>query len=137
MTTVKMTKREKLETLKAILEGEVLVEDTNTEVLIAFCDREMELLAKKAESAKVAAAKRREKTDELYDAVLAVLTPDYAAIPDILALVDHPDATLGKVQSRLNKIFANGLAEKAQAKVEGDEGSKARKCVVYRLKVQD
>lgn len=137
MTTVKITKKEKLETLKAILKGDLAIENADVDVLIAYCDREMELLAKKAQSAKAAAAKKREKADELYEAVKAILPDSYASIPDIAALVDHPDATIGKIQSRLNKMYKEGLLDKAQAKRADDESEKPRKCVVYRLKRQD
>ena len=135
MTTVKITKREKLDTLINLLKGNLSFDDecVDCDMLIAFCEREKELLDKKAASAKKSAAKKKEERDELCDAVLAALTEDYASIPDIAAEVDHADATVGKVQSRLNKLAKAGLAEKAQATVEGAEGSKARKVVVYRL----
>lgn len=133
MTTVKITKREKLDTLIAVLEGTQTLEDVDTDMLIEFCEHEKDLLDKKAASAKKAAAKKKEEGDELCDAVLAVLTNEFESIPDIAEKVEFEGSTLGKVQNRLNKLAKMGKAVKAQASVDGGEGVKARKIVVYRI----
>lgn len=135
MTTVKITKREKLDTLIGLLDGTLSFDDdaVDCDMLIAFCEHEKELLDKKAASAKASAAKKKAESDELCDAVLAALTDEYSSIPEIAARVEFEGATVGKVQNRLNKLAASGQAQKAQAKVDGGEGTKARKIVVYRL----
>ena len=138
MTTVKITKREKLDTLIGLLDGTLSFDDESVDcdMLIAFCENEKKLLDKKAASAKAAAAKKKETADELTDVVFNALTEEYASIPDITAVVKETvaDATIGKVQNRLNKLAQAGKAVKAQAKVnDGGEGAKTRKIVVYAL----
>lgn len=141
MTTVKITKREKLDTLIGLLDGTLSFDDdaVDCDMLIAFCNHEKELLDKKAASAKAAAAKKKEESDALTEVVFAALTDEFESIPDITAKVQEVDAeaTVGKVQNRLNKLANAGRAEKAQAKVNDGEGSKARKIVVYKAVAAD
>ena len=100
---------------------------------------EKELLDKKAASAKAAAAKKKEESDALTEVVFSALTDEFESIPDITAKVQEVDAeaTVGKVQNRLNKLANAGRAEKAQAKINDGEGSKARKIVVYKAVAAD
>ena len=95
-------------------------------------NHEIELLDKKAATAKATAAKKKVEGDALTDAVAAVLTDELATIADIAAKVDGDDVTVSKVQYRLNQLVANGKARKEQITVSGD-GSKARKLMAYRL----
>ena len=119
MTTVKITKREKLDTLIGLLDGTLSFDDdtVDCDMLIAFCNHEKELLDKKAASAKAAAAKKKEESDALTEVVFSALADEFESIPDITAKVQEVDAeaTVGKVQNRLNKLANAGRAEKAQA----------------------
>lgn len=133
MNTVKITKREKLDTLINLLDGTLSIDEVDCDMLIEYCEHEKELLDKKAASAKKAAEKKKAESDALCDAVLAALTDEFESIPDIAEKVEFEDSTLGKVQNRLNKLAKMGKAVKAQATVNGGEGSKSRKIVVYRL----
>ena len=95
-------------------------------------NHEIELLDKKAATAKATAAKKKVEGDALTDAVAAALTDELATIADIAAKVDGDDVTVSKVQYRLNQLVANGKARKEQVTVSGD-GSKARKLMAYAI----
>ena len=133
----KFTKRNVFEALvnyatEGIMEFEKdgdMIEVTPEEVK-AFAEKEIALLDKKAAKAKERGAKKKEERDELCDAVLAVLTDEYATIADVAEAIEGEDVTASKVTYRLNKLVAAGLAEKADIKV-GDE--KKRTVKGYRL----
>ena len=135
MTTVKITKNEKLDMLIGLLDGTFSFDDENIDgdMLIDFCKREKELLAKKAAKAKETAAKKRAESDTLCEVVFAALTDEFESAFDIAERVDAEDATLGKVRNRLTKLVNEGRAVKATAKVTGEDGQKARKIMVYKL----
>ena len=95
-------------------------------------NHEIELLDKKAATAKATAAKKKVEGDALTDAVAAVLTDELATIADITAKIEGDDVTVSKVQYRLNQLVANGKARKEQVTVSGD-GSKARKLMAYAI----
>lgn len=94
--------------------------EVTPEGIKAFAENEIALLDKKAAKAKERGAKKKEERDELCDAVLAVLTDEYATIADVAEAIEGEDVTASKVTYRLNKLVAAGLAEKADIKV-GDE----------------
>lgn len=133
----KLTKRNVFEALvnyatEGAMEFEkdgVMIEVT-PEGIKAFAENEIALLDKKAAKAKERGAKKKEERDELCDAVLAVLTDEYATIADVAEAIEGEDVTASKVTYRLNKLVAAGLAEKADIKV-GDE--KKRTVKGYRL----
>ena len=133
----KLTKRNVFEALvnyatEGAMEFEkdgAMIEVTPEEVK-AFAEKEIALLDKKAAKAKERGAKKKEERDELCDAVLAVLTDEYATIADVAEAIEGEDVTASKVTYRLNKLVAAGLAEKADIKV-GDE--KKRTVKGYRL----
>ena len=104
-----------------------------TEQLIDFCERQIELLDKKAAKAKATAAEKKAEVDPLCDAIVAALTNDLASIPDITANTEAKDVTEGKVRYRLNKLVELGLAEKGEITIPGGNGIKARKIVGFRL----
>ena len=126
----KTTKREKFLTIVEIL--------TNAgETDLAECiTHEIELLDNKAAKAKAKAAEKKAETDELTDAVAAVLTDELTTIADITAKVDGgEDVTIHKVTNRLSRLVAAGIAEKEQIAVPTTDG-KTRKVMAYR-KVMD
>lgn len=107
--------------------------DADYSDLIDFCEAQIAQLDKKAAKAKDAAAKKKDETDTLCDAIVAVLTDELTSIPDITEKVEGEDITLGKVQYRLNKLVGLGLAEKGDITIPGGEGVKTRKVVGFKL----
>ena len=107
--------------------------DADYSDLIDFCEAQITQLDKKAAKAKDAAAKKKDETDTLCDAIVAVLTDELTSIPDITEKVEGEDITLGKVQYRLNKLVGLGLAEKGDITIPGGEGVKTRKVVGFKL----
>ena len=107
--------------------------DADYSDLIDFCEAQIAQLDKKAAKAKDAAVKKKDETDTLCDAIVAVLTDELTSIPDITEKVEGEDITLGKVQYRLNKLVGLGLAEKGDITIPGGEGVKTRKVVGFKL----
>lgn len=79
--------------------------------VVAFCDKEIALLAKKAMSAK----KAPKKPDTLMDTIYDVLTSDHQLIDDIAAKAGISNA---KAIYRLNKLVADGRAIQGTTKVD-------------------
>ena len=134
-TTTKITKANRYEDIITILEGVAEVDGLSStpEELIAFCEHELELLAKKSAKAKETAATKKMEKDALTEAVEAVLTDEFMTRQEITDRVDFADATVSKVGYRLTKLVEIGVAEKSEVSVGGENGGKARKVVAYRL----
>ena len=133
MEKTKMTKREMYEAIKAGAQtGEWTISDTE---LVEFCDKEIELLDKKAAKAKEAAAKRKSEGDALTALVRAALTDELQTIADVTVKVaeSDPEATTHKVQYRLSQLEKNGEAEKAKISIGGEDGEKKREVMAYKL----
>ena len=111
-------------------DGEVQV---SNEELIAFAQNEIALLDKKATKAKEAAAKRKQESDALMDAVAAALGTEFEPIADIAARIEGDDVTVAKVTYRLNKLVENGVAVKEAIKVPGTDGKKNRTIQGFKL----
>jgi len=135
MTEIKITKTHKLNALVTILEniaedavvmnvGDTEVEITKEE-LIAYCEGEIEALAKKAAKAKETAAKKKAE-DPLLAVVAAALTAEPQVIADITAVVaeTNPDATVSKVTNRLTKLVEAGTAVRSEVSVSSSDGKK-------------
>ena len=128
-TEKRITKRDNFNEIIEILE------DAERDDLIDFVKHEIELLDKKAASAKVVAAKKKATADGLSDAILAVLTDKPMLLADLATTVveTNPDATAAKCQYRLNKLVESGDVVKAQISVPGVDGGKSRKLMAYAL----
>lgn len=113
----KFTKIEVLEAIKGLF-----VEGTETEVaeadIIAFCDKEIENLQKKAVKAKEANAKKKAEGDKLLEDVKAALSDEFETIPTIALRVQNEDATVSKVTYRLGQLEKMGIAEKKEITVD-------------------
>lgn len=113
----KFTKIEVLEAIKGLFE-----EGTETEVaeadIIAFCDKEIENLQKKAVKAKEANAKKKAEGDKLLEDVKAALSDEFETIPTIALRVQNDDATVSKVTYRLGQLEKMGIAEKKEITVD-------------------
>jgi hypothetical protein len=125
MENTKVTKKDNFIAIVNVLEA------ADRTDLADVIKHEIELLEAKAAKAKAAAEKKKTEGDALYDAVAAALTSDFATIADITARVEGSEVTTAKVQYRLNKLVANGVATKEQVTV--GEGDAKRKLMSYRL----
>jgi hypothetical protein len=116
-----------------------ILEDCERQDLIDVMNHEIELLDKKSESAKAAAAKKKAVADVLTDAILDVLTDTPMLLADLAVAVAeiHPDATAAKCQYRLNKLIESGDVAKAQISVPGVDGGKPRKLMAYSKVIAD
>lgn len=132
MTTVKVTKRERYESIKALVEAVGAVEGIDTDGIVAFCDKEIATLDTRAEKAKERAAEKRAEGDELQAAVLAALTDELASRQEITDRIEGEDVTLAKVGYRLTALVKQGLAIKEEIAVTGEDG-KSKKAAAYRL----
>ena len=129
--TQKITKRDKLNALIALLNGEAV--EIATSDLVDFCTNEIALLDKKAAKAKETAAKKKAESDELTDTIAALLTDEYQTIADITAQIDDEDVTVHKTSYRLTQLAKSGVAVKSEVSIPGTNGQKARKVVAYAL----
>ena len=132
MTTVKVTKRERYESIKALVEAVGAVEGIDTDGIVAFCDKEIAALDTRAEKAKERAAEKRAEGDELQAAVLAALTDEPASRQEVTDRIEGEDVTLAKVGYRLTALVKQGLAVKEEIAVTGEDG-KSKKVAAYRL----
>ena len=130
-TTTKITKANYYDAIiEAMTTGETPIAP---EDIVAFCEREKEQLAHKAEKAKERAATKKIEGDALRDAVQAALTTELSTIADITARVEGEEVTVGKVQYRLNSLVAAGLATKGEVSIPATETTKARKVVGFAI----
>ena len=132
MTTVKVTKRERYESIKALVEAVGAVEGIDTDGIVAFCEKEIATLDTRAEKAKERAAEKRAEGDELQAAVLAALTDEPASRQEVTDRIEGEDVTLAKVGYRLTALVKQGLAVKEEIAVTGEDG-KSKKVAAYRL----
>ena len=132
MTTIKITKRERYESIKALVEAVGAVEGIDTDGIVAFCDKEIATLDTRAEKAKERAAEKRAEGDELQAAVLAALTDEPASRQEVTDRIEGEDVTLAKVGYRLTALVKQGLAVKEEIAVTGEDG-KSKKVAAYRL----
>ena len=133
----KITKREMFEAIKETFETGSCKFDAAT--VMAFCDKEIASLDAKAVKAKERAAAKKAEADVLMGQVEDALTGEFQTIADIAAAVGavNADATVSKVQYRLNKLVEAETAEKTQVTIPASAGSKARKVMAYRLITRD
>lgn len=103
--------------------------------VIAFCQKEIGMLDKKAIKAKERAATKAAEGDALTDIVAGVLTSEYQTIADITVAVAEidPEATASKVTYRLTQLVKSENAEKTELTIPGGEGTKSRKVQGYRI----
>lgn len=132
MTTIKVTKRERYESIKALVEAVGAVEGIDTDGIVAFCDKEIATLDTRAEKAKERAAEKRAEGDELQAAVLAALTDEPASRQEVTDRIEGEDVTLAKIGYRLTALVKQGLAVKEEIAVTGEDG-KSKKVAAYRL----
>ena len=100
--------------------------------IVTFAENEISLLDKKAAKAKETAAKKKNESDALMDAIAQALSEDFEPIADIAARIEGEDVTVAKVTYRLTQLVKNGEAEKSELTIPGGEGQKSRKVQGYK-----
>lgn len=137
----KITKRQYFEALINWVDGKGLIftdgEDeveVDVEIFKDFAQHEIELLDAKAAKARETAAKKK-KEDQILDLVKVALTEEFKTIAEITEELTAAgyDVTVSKVTYRLGVLVKEGVAEKADVKVEGGEGTKTRTVKAYKL----
>lgn len=121
----KMTKAMWFEEIKEVVEAS---DYERKDEAIEFINKQLELIASKAEKARERAAKTKAEGDELREVVRAVLTDEFQTIDDIVAQVAEEGVTKAKVTARLTQLVKAEMAEKDQ--IKADDG---RKVMAYRL----
>ena len=126
-----MTNTEKLTDRKiyaAIVDG--TFEDLDVDTIVAWAEKKIAQLDRKAAKAKETAATKKAEGDALTDAVLASLTTEFEPIAEIASRIEGDDVTLSKVSYRLNAAYKAGKIEKGEVVLTGEKGK--RKVVAYR-----
>lgn len=120
-------------TEKAVYTG-ILEGTIDTDVLKAFAEKKLAQLDKRAESAKIRAAKKKAEGDALIEAVFACIGDEAKTRTQITSeLIDEGyDVTEGKVTARLTKLVKDGRIAKAKGKVTGEDG-KSKTATLYAL----
>lgn len=117
MDNTKKTKAMYFAELREMVEGWVDGEDK--EDLLEFIDKEIEALGKRKEAAAKRAEKKREESDELTDAIFALIGADLITVDEIVVAMDDENVTRNKVTARLGKLVKAGLITKDSVKVDG------------------
>ena len=130
MDTVKITKRDRFESIKALCDV-CDAEGFDLEGIKAFCDAEIASMAKRAAKAKERAAEKRAE-DPLLDLVFDALGDELATRAEITERVDDAEATVAKVGYRLTALVKAGKAVKEEVSVVGEDG-KSKKVAAYKL----
>ena len=102
------------------------------DVMAEFAEKKLAQLDRRnATAAKRAAAKRAE-TDALLETIYGVLSDEPMDRTEIANVLTEQgvETTLGKITSRLSALVKEGRANKAKAKVEGEDG-KSHDVTVY------
>jgi hypothetical protein len=124
MAEVKMTKAMWFEAIRDIVEAS---DAEHKDEMVEFIDKQMELLAAKAEKAKERAAAKKVEGDELREVVHSVLTDEFQPIDEIVAQIDGEDITKAKVTARLTQLVKAEMAVKEQVTID------KRKVMAYKL----
>ena len=114
----KRTKRENFEALREIVEG-LEMEATEQEDMLAFIDKQIETLDKRAEAAVKRAEKKKAESDELTEAIFGMIGDEPITVDDIVANFADEEITRNKVTARLGKLVKAGRVVKDTVKVEG------------------
>jgi len=131
-SVVKITKRERYESIKALCDMVENPEGIDIAGIVAFCDKEIETLDTRAEKAKERAAIKRAEGDELLEIVYNALTDDFETRDVITERIGDENISVAKVTYRLTSLVKAGRAVKDETNVTGADG-KNRRVSVYKL----
>lgn len=124
MEEKRLTKKDYYALIKEVLETSDV--EAKSE-LLAFVEKQVEMIENKAEKAKARAAEKKIAGDELREAVKSVLTNEFQTADAITSQIDGEEVTRAKVISRLGQLVKNGEAEKTDVKTEDNRTVKAYK----------
>jgi len=128
MADKKVTKKEYYGMVQEVVEASNI---ENKEDVLAFIQREVEILDAKAEKAAERAAAKKAEGDELRAVVEGVVTEELQTADAITAAVQaqtgDSEITKSKVVARLSQLVRNGVVAKDEVKVD------SRKLTAYRL----
>ena len=112
-----MTKREMYEVIANVFENGVadIEAEVATEV-VAFTEKEIAALDRKNAKAKERAAERRAASDELTEAIFAILGETPMTVNDILAALDGENLTPAKIVARATKLVKAERVVKVEVK---------------------
>lgn len=126
--TSKTTKKEWFEIIRDIVENSEEKSENLKEEMIAFINKEIELLDKKAEKTKESNQKKKKENDFIKDIIKSVLSEAPQTIDEIMEKLEkNEDLTRAKVIARLNQLVAD--TENKVKKGTTKDGK--RKLVVY------
>ena len=131
-SVVKITKRERYESIKALCDMVGDPEGIDIAGIVAFCDKEIETLDARAEKAKERAAIKRAEGDELLETVYNALTDEFEPRDVITERIGDENISVAKVTYRLTSLVKAGRAVKDETNVTGADG-KNRRVSVYKL----
>lgn len=124
MAEAKVTKAEKLQMIKAIVEASNAEEKV---MLVETIDTILAQDANKAAKAKERAAAKKAEGDALRATVQGILTEEFQSAQAITDAIGDEEVTKAKVIARLKQLVDSGVAVKEEQKI-GD-----KKCMAYRL----
>lgn len=128
MAEVKKTNGMILAAMQAVMANvEVVATVDNVEItgadVVAYCEKTLDQMARKAEKAKETAKAKRAATDALRAQVAELLTDEFQSAQALTDQIGDEEVTKSKVVSRLTALVNDGIAVKEQMKTE--EGKKA------------
>lgn len=136
-----MTKREMFEVIRDYFvdhcaEDEIIAEeDVTAQVVIDFCDTEIETLAKRAAGARARAEKKRDADTATVEMIYeCVDEADVNTVNEIVAraIEADPEMTRAKVINRLGKLAKAERLEKVRVKVPDEITGKNKEIVGYK-----
>lgn len=136
-TTVKVTKTDRFNAIVDFLNAN----GADAE-LIAFCEGELALLAKRSAKAKETAAAKKEAVDELTERIRDVLASvdandKYITIADIVTALNDESVTPNKVIYRLTQLTDTGDVVSTDVKITDAADGKTKTRKGYRLTAND
>ena len=99
--------------------------------LVEFIDKQLETLDKRKVAAAERAAKKKEESDAMTDAILGQIGEDLITVDEIVAAIDDENVTRNKITARRGKLVKAGSLVKETVKVNGN------KRMAYRIAALD
>ena len=130
MSTKKITKKERYESIKALCDIVGDPEGIDVGSIIEFCDNEIAAIDARAAKAKERKAAKKAEGDEMTETIFGVLTDEPATIDTIVAAIGDENITKGKVIYRLSSMAREGRIVKTEVSIEGADG-KTRRVAAY------
>lgn len=124
-----MTKFEMMDEIKLALTGAEVV--TSVDEMVEFLTAEQDALARKAEKAKIAAAKKREANQGVRQVVADALADEPMTVDALVETIGDEEITRSRVIYHLSQLSKDGMAVKEETVISGEDG-KSHKKVTYR-----